>query len=63
VTVDGGVEIDATGIDFTTVSEFSDIVALLNTAITGATVTESNGREKRHLPVFTHCLMLLNQAL
>lgn len=43
VTVDGGAEIDATGIDFTAVSEFSDVVALLNTAITGATVTESNG--------------------
>jgi hypothetical protein len=43
ITVDGGTEIDATGIDGTTVSTLDDIVALLNTAITGATVSQLNG--------------------
>jgi hypothetical protein len=43
VTVDGGTEIVATGINGTTVSTLDDIVVLLNSAITGATVSQSNG--------------------
>ena len=43
ITVDGGAEIDATGIDGTSASTLDDIVVLLNAAITGATVTQNNG--------------------
>lgn len=43
VTVDGGVEQEVTGLDFTTVSEFDDVVTILDAAVTGATVTEDNG--------------------
>lgn len=43
ITVDGGVEQEVTGLDFTTVSELDDVKVILNTAITGATVTLDNG--------------------
>jgi len=43
VTVDGGVEQEITSLNFTTVSDFDGVIAILNPAITGATVTESNG--------------------
>ena len=43
ITVDGGTEIDATGINGSTVSTLDDIVALLNAAVTGATVSQANG--------------------
>lgn len=35
-----GTTVSATGLDFSTAAEFSDVVSTLNTAITGATVTE-----------------------
>lgn len=43
VTVDGGTEISATGLDFQAVSDFDDVLTVLNAAVTGATFTESNG--------------------
>jgi hypothetical protein len=42
ITIDGGVAVNVTGLDFSVVTEFSDIVTLLDTAITGATVTEDD---------------------
>lgn len=43
VTVDGGTEQDVTGLDFQTVSDLDDVTGILDTAITDATVTQSNG--------------------
>lgn len=43
ITVDGGTEQDVTGLDFQTVSDLNDVTGILNTAITDATVTQSNG--------------------
>lgn len=43
LTVDGGTEQEITTQDFTTASEFSDVLTILNASVTGATITESNG--------------------
>lgn len=43
ITVDGGTEQVITALDFQTISDFDDVVTILNAAITDATVTESNG--------------------
>lgn len=42
ITVDGGTEQNITAIDFRTVIDTDDVLALLNTEITGATVTYEN---------------------
>lgn len=43
LTVDGGTEQDVTALDFQTVSDFDDVLTVLNAAVTDATFTESNG--------------------
>lgn len=43
ITADGGAEEEVTGLDFTGVSELSEVATILNGAITGATVSEDNG--------------------
>lgn len=43
ITVDGGLEQEVTGLNFQTVSDLDDAKDILDTAITGATVTQSNG--------------------
>lgn len=43
VTVDGGVEQELTALDFSTVSDLSDVVTILDGAVTGASVTQANG--------------------
>lgn len=43
ITVDGGTEQEVTALDFTGVSELSEVATILNGAITGATVSEDNG--------------------
>lgn len=43
ITVDGGSEQEVTGLDFTGVSELSEVASILNAAITGASVSENNG--------------------
>lgn len=39
-----GIEIDATGVDFSSVSTFADVVTILDTEVTSGTVTEVDGR-------------------
>lgn len=43
ITVDGGAEQEVTGLDFSTVSELSEVATILDSAITGASVSEDNG--------------------
>lgn len=43
ITVDGGAEQEVAALDFTGVSELSEVATILNSAITGATVSEDNG--------------------
>jgi len=43
ISVDG-VEIDATGVDFSSVSDFSDVVTILDAEVTSGTVSEVDGR-------------------
>jgi len=43
ITIDGGVEENVTGLDLRTITTIEELVAILNTNITGATVTYSNG--------------------
>jgi hypothetical protein len=42
IDVDGGITQSVTGLDFRTIDSLADIVTILDTAITGATVTESD---------------------